>query len=114
GDVPRGAFLSSGIDSSSIAALMRRREEVNTYSVGCAGGRHDELAPARETASLLGTRHREKLITPEEFWSELPRILRCLGEPVADPAAIALFFAARLAAEEVKVILSGEGADEAF
>lgn len=113
-DVPRGAFLSSGIDSSNIVALLNRLETVNTYSVGCAGGRYDELPEARETAAFLGTRHREVRVGAQEFWANLPRIVWCQDEPVADPAAIALYFVARLAAEDVKVVLSGEGADEVF
>ncbi len=109
-----GAFLSSGIDSSNIAALLSRLGEVNSYSVNCAGGKYDELTPARETAHFLGTRHREALIGPAEFWAKLPHAIWHQDEPVADPAAIALFFAAGLAATEVKAVLSGEGADEAF
>ena len=109
-----GAFLSSGIDSSNIAALLSRLGEVNSYSVDCAGGKYDELTPARETARFLGTRHREALIGAAEFWAELPHAIWHQDEPVADPAAIALFFAAGLAAPEVKAVLSGEGADEVF
>ncbi len=113
-DVPRGAFLSSGIDSSNIVALLNRIEEVSTYSVGCEGGKYDELPQARETAAFLGTRHKEVRISALEFWDHLPKILWFQDEPVADPAAVALYFVAKLAAEEVKVVLSGEGADEVF
>ncbi len=113
-DVPRGAFLSSGIDSSTIVALLNRFEDVSTYSVGCAGGKYDELPPARETAAFLGTRHEERRISAGEYWEQLPKITWYQDEPVADPAAVALYFAARLAAGEVKVVLSGEGADEVF
>jgi asparagine synthase (glutamine-hydrolysing) len=113
-DVPRGAFLSSGIDSSNIVALLNRMENVSTYTVGCAGGKHDELPQARKTAAFLGTRHREIRISANELWDCLPKIVWHQDEPVADPAAAALYFVARLAAEEVKVVLSGEGADEVF
>lgn len=113
-DVPRGAFLSSGVDSSTVAALFSRIEPVQTFSVGCAGGKYDELPRARETAKLLGARHREIQISAAEFWSCLPRIIWRQEEPVADPSAAALYFVARLAAEDVRVVLSGEGADEAF
>lgn len=113
-DVPRGAFLSSGIDSSIIVALLNRIEDVNTYSVGCEGGKYDERPAARKTAAFLGTKHREVSVSAREFWDNLPRIAWCQDEPVADPAAIALYFVARLAAEDVKVVLSGEGADEVF
>ena len=113
-DVPRGAFLSSGIDSSNIVALLNLVEEVRTYSVGCEGGIYDELPPARETAAFLGTRHRDVRISAAEFWDTLPGILWFQDEPVADPAAVALYFVARLASNDVKVVLSGEGADEVF
>ncbi len=109
-----GAFLSSGIDSSNIAALLGTMGHVKSYSVDCAGGIYDELTPARITAGFLGTQHREKQIGAAEFWEALPRALWHQDEPVADPAAIALYFAAGLAAREVKTVLSGEGADEVF
>lgn len=109
-----GAFLSSGVDSSQIAALLSRRGTLRTFSVDCEGSGHDELTPARKTAQLLGTIHREHRISPAEFWSVLPRALWFQDEPVADPAAIALYIAAGLAAAEVKAVLSGEGADEVF
>jgi len=113
-DVPRGAFLSSGIDSSNIVALLNRIEIVNTYSVGCEGGKYDELPQARRTAAFLGTRHKEIKVGPKDFWDNLPMITWFQDEPVADPAAIALYFVAKLAASDVKVVLSGEGADEVF
>jgi len=113
-DVPRGAFLSSGIDSSNIVARLNRMENISTYSVGCAGGKYDELPHARKTAAFLGTRHHEIRISANELWDCLPTIIWHQDEPVADPAAAALYFVARLAAEEVKVVLSGEGADEVF
>ena len=109
-----GAFLSSGVDSSNIAALLGTLGHVKSFSVDCAGGKYDELTPARETARLLGTEHREKQISAAEYWEALPRALWHQDEPVADPAAIALYFAAGLAASEVKAVLSGEGADELF
>lgn len=109
-----GAFLSSGVDSSSIAALLSRRGHLHSYSVDCADSKYDELTPARKTAQILGTVHHEHQINPAEFWSVLPRALWIQDEPVADPAAIALYFAAELAAGEVKAVLSGEGADEVF
>jgi asparagine synthase (glutamine-hydrolysing) len=114
-DVPRGAFLSSGVDSTAIVALMREREEVQTFTVGFEGaGAQSELAIARETAQALGTLHRDTLITPGQYWLELPRLVYQQDDPVADPSAIALHFVARLASEYVTVVLSGEGADELF
>lgn len=109
-----GAFLSSGIDSSNIAALLCRTGDIKSFSVDCAGSRYDELTPARNTAQLLGTQHFEKAISAAEFWDILPHALWHQDEPVADPAAIALYFAAALAAQQVKTVLSGEGADEVF
>lgn len=109
-----GALLSSGVDSANLAALLSRRGQAQTFSVDCAGGRYDELTPARETARFLGTLHREAEIGAPEYWEALPRALRQMDEPLADPAAIALYLAAGLAAEEVKTVLSGEGADEVF
>ncbi len=116
GNTPAGCFLSGGVDSGTIAALFGRIETgpPRTFSVGCAGGKYDELPLARETARLLGATHQEITIEAEEFWENLPQILWHQDEPVADPAAAALYFAARLAAAEVRVMLSGEGADEIF
>ncbi|MGI6616392.1 MAG: asparagine synthase (glutamine-hydrolyzing) [Dethiobacteria bacterium] len=113
---PPGAFLSSGVDSSFLTALLSQRGqgEVRSFSVDCAGGSYDELTPARKTAHLLGAAHSEAAIGPHDFWHALPRALWHLDEPLADPAAIALYFAAALASGEVKAVLSGEGADEVF
>ena len=113
--LPLGAFLSSGVDSSLVAALLTvHRGRIPTFSVDCADSRYNELGPARETAAILRSFHRELLIGPEQFWEALPRALWHQDEPVADPSAIALYLACRRAAAEVKVVLSGEGADELF
>jgi len=113
-DVPRGAFLSSGVDSAIIAALARELEPISTFSVGYAEERFSELREARETAAFLETDHCEYIITPEEFLKLLPELVWHFDEPVADPAGISLFFVARLAREKITVVLSGEGADEVF
>ncbi|MFX4303337.1 asparagine synthase (glutamine-hydrolyzing) [Alicyclobacillus tolerans] len=116
-DVPYGAFLSSGVDSSSIVALMKKYDtEVKTFSVGFndASGWYNELASARDTARALGTEHREISVSAAQFAERLPEILQALDEPIADVSACALYFVAELAAEDVKVVLSGEGADELF
>ncbi|HSL93454.1 MAG TPA: asparagine synthase (glutamine-hydrolyzing), partial [Bacillota bacterium] len=113
-EVPRGAFLSSGVDSSVIAALLRRLERLKTFSVGYAEAHYDELSDAAETARLLETEHRELRISGSDFWNALPRIVWHMDEPVADPAACSLYFVAGLAAKEITVVLSGEGADEVF
>jgi len=113
-DVPRGAFLSSGVDSSSIAALLRRHEEVKTFTVGFDVKGYSELEIARRTASKLGTDHHELLVGSRQYLEELPRLVWHQDEPVADPSAVALYFVARLASRHVAVVLSGEGADEFF
>ena len=116
-EVPRGAFLSSGIDSSIIAALLRRMEKLQTFSVGYAEGlydKYDELTDARSTAQYLGTEHSETRVSGSEFWSAVPQIVWHMDEPVADPAACALYFVARRASQDITVVLSGEGADEVF
>ncbi len=113
-DVPRGAFLSSGVDSAIIAALVREIEPVSTFSVGYAESEYSELEEARATAAYLGTEHHEYIIGPEEFLQHLPALIWHFDEPVADPAAISLYFVARMASQKVTVTLSGEGADEVF
>lgn len=112
-DVPRGCFLSSGIDSTAIAACMRRIEPIRTFSVGFMGP-NNETTIARQTAAALGTEHYGKLITTSEFFGALPKAIWHQDEPVADPSAIALYHVAKLASEHVTVVLSGEGADELF
>jgi asparagine synthase (glutamine-hydrolysing) len=113
-DVPWGAFLSGGIDSTVIVALLRELGQVSTFSVGYADTAYSELSEAAETARHLETEHEEYLISPEEFWRHLPRLVWHLDDPVADPAAISLYFVARLARRKITVTLSGEGADEVF
>lgn len=114
-DVPVGAFLSGGIDSSIIATLMQRirgDKKIKTFTVGFQS--LSETCEARETAEPLGTEHREIFIGPEEYFKMLPEAVWHFDEPVADPSAIGLYFLAREARKHVKVVLSGEGADELF
>ncbi|RKD23973.1 asparagine synthase (glutamine-hydrolyzing) [Ammoniphilus oxalaticus] len=113
-DVARGSFLSSGIDSSSIVALMRQHEDVKTFTVGFDIPGYSELDIARETAQFLKSDHYELKITADRYLEELPRLIWHQDEPVADPSAIALYFAAELASQHASVVLSGEGADEFF
>jgi len=113
-DVPWGAFLSGGIDSTVIVALLRELGPVSTFSVGYEDEGYSELTEAAESARFLETDHHQYLIPPGEFWEHLPRLVWHFDEPVADPAAIALYFVARMAKQKITVTLSGEGADEVF
>ncbi|NTZ17897.1 asparagine synthase (glutamine-hydrolyzing) [Paenibacillus sp. JMULE4] len=112
-DVERGCFLSSGIDSTAIAAHMRRIEPIRTFSVGFEGA-NNETVIARQTAQALDTEHYAKIITAQDYFATLPKAVWHQDEPVADPSAIALYHVAQLAREHVTVVLSGEGADELF
>jgi len=111
-DVPVGCFLSSGIDSTAIAALMRQLQPIKTFSVGFEG--NNECSIARLTATELQTQHYEWLISEEEYFNVVNGCIRFQDDPVADPSAIALYLVAKMAAQHVKVVLSGEGADELF
>ncbi len=113
-DVEVGSFLSSGIDSSYIAEAAAVDK---TFTVGFEspdGDRYNEIHFAKEFADTIGVENISKVITPEEYWSTFPTIQYHMDEPLADPAAIALYFVSRLASEHVKVVMSGEGADELF
>ncbi|WP_149453566.1 asparagine synthase (glutamine-hydrolyzing) [Pasteuria penetrans] len=113
-DVSYGSFLSSGIDSACIAALLRCYGPLHTFSVGFSVPTANELEPARQIANFLGTEHHEMIITSQDFMENLSRLSWYFDEPVADPAAIPLYFVAQMARRYVKVTLSGEGADELF
>ncbi|AYK07231.1 asparagine synthase (glutamine-hydrolyzing) [Brevibacillus laterosporus] len=113
-EVSRGAFLSSGVDSSSIVGMLRKFEPVKTFSIGSDIPGYSELDYARRTAEYLGTEHHEVTMNAERYLQELPRLIWHQDEPVADPSAILLYFVAEMASEHVTVVLSGEGADEFF
>ncbi|SDJ31226.1 asparagine synthase (glutamine-hydrolyzing) [Natribacillus halophilus] len=114
-DVPVGAFLSGGIDSTSIVALAKKHNpDLTTFTVGFEREGYSEIDLAQETADQLGVKNIQKVITPEELIQELPNIIWHMDEPVADPAAIPNYFVAKEARKHVKVVLSGEGADELF
>ncbi|MCL1631100.1 asparagine synthase (glutamine-hydrolyzing) [Sporolactobacillus sp. CPB3-1] len=114
-DVPVGAFLSSGIDSTSIVALAKRfNEHIKTFTVGFASKGYNEIDVARDSAEKLGVENDALEITPEMCMEEMPRIIWHMDNPVADPAAIPNYFVAREARKQVKVVLSGEGSDELF
>ncbi len=113
-DVEVGSFLSSGIDSSYIAEAA---EVDKTFTVGFEspdGDRYNEIHFAKDFAKTINVENIEKVITPEEYWSNFPLIQYHMDEPLADPAAIALYFVSQLASRYVKVVMSGEGADELF
>jgi len=114
-DVPVGAFLSSGIDSTSIVALAKRfNEKIKTFTVGFASKGYNEIDIARDSAEKLGVENYALEISPEMCMKEMPKIVWHLDNPLADPAAIPNYFVAREARKHVKVVLSGEGADELF
>ena len=113
-DVPLGMFLSGGIDSASITAMMSTlvSEPIKTFSVAFAEREANELAYARLVASRYKTDHHEIVVTPDQFFGALPSLVWHEDEPIAHPSSIALNFVSRLAAERVKVVLTGEGSDE--
>jgi asparagine synthase (glutamine-hydrolysing) len=113
-DVPLGMFLSGGIDSAAITATMSQLvdEPIKTFSVAFAEREANELSYARLVASRYRTDHHEVVVTPDEFFASLPRLVWHEDEPIAHPSSIALYFVSRLASERVKVVLTGEGSDE--
>ena len=114
-DVTVGAFLSGGIDSTAIAALaIRHNPRLITFTTGFEREGFSEIDVAVASAQAIGARHIAKVVAPDEFVAALPEIVWYLDEPVADPALVPLFFVAREARKHVKVVLSGEGADELF
>ncbi|WP_338785843.1 asparagine synthase (glutamine-hydrolyzing) [Metabacillus sp. FJAT-53654] len=114
-DVPVGAFLSGGIDSSSIVALASKvHPKIKTFTVGFEREGFSEIELAQQTAYELDVENIHYVVKPEELIKELPKIVWHLDEPVADPALVPLYFIAREARKHVKVVLSGEGADELF
>jgi asparagine synthase (glutamine-hydrolysing) len=114
-DVPLGAFLSGGIDSSAVVAAMAQEmtEPVRTFSIGFDSERFDELDHARRVAELFGTEHEELRVRPDAI-SVAPRIARHHGEPFADSSAIPSFYLAEMTRRHVTVALNGDGGDESF
>ena len=110
-DVEVGSFLSSGVDSSFIAA---NSDVDKTFTVGFNNEKYSEIEYAKDLSSKIDTQNISKVITKDEYFKNLPNILYYMDEPLADPSAIALYFVTKLASENVKVSLSGEGADEIF
>jgi asparagine synthase (glutamine-hydrolysing) len=113
-DVPLGVFLSGGVDSSAVAALMTkiRREPVETFSVGYTEQTYSELPFARVVSNHIHSQHHEVLVSEQEFFGALPHLIWHEDEPIAWPSSISLYFVAKLARERVTVVLTGEGADE--
>lgn len=112
-DVEIGALLSSGIDSSYIAALYPNER---TYTVGyeIEDPHYNEISFAKKTSEELGKKHISRVISTEEYWNTVPKTMYYMDEPLADPSAVSLFFLTEMVSKEVKVVFSGEGADEFF
>jgi len=113
-DVPLGMFLSGGIDSSAIAAVMSGMvaDPIKTFSVAFAEREANELAYARLVAKAFKTNHHEVVVSPKDFFTALPRLVWHEDEPIAHPSSVALYFVSQLASQHVKVVLTGEGSDE--
>jgi asparagine synthase (glutamine-hydrolysing) len=114
-DVTVGSFLSGGIDSTVVAALAKRHNpNLLTFTTGFERAGYSEIDVASESAAAIGVEHITKVVSAEEMMDALPLIVWYLDDPVADPALVPLYFIAREARKHVKVVLSGEGADELF
>jgi asparagine synthase (glutamine-hydrolysing) len=113
-DVPLGMFLSGGIDSSAIAAVMSQlvKDRIKTFSVAFAEREANELDFARTVAQAYKTDHHEIVVSPEEFFGALPGLVYQEDEPIAHPSSVPLYFVSALARQHVKVVLTGEGSDE--
>jgi asparagine synthase (glutamine-hydrolysing) len=113
-DVPVGAFLSGGIDSSLVCAIAQKHcsEPIHTFTIGFKGG-GDERDFARAVADHIGSNHHEKLVTPDII-QELPRLVQFLEQPLFDNSILPTFLVSQFARKEVKVVLSGDGGDEPF
>lgn len=113
-DVPFGAFLSGGIDSSAVVGLMSRHsnQPVNTFSVGFAESAYSELRHAKSIADLFHTRHHELTISHDHLMAHLPALVRFRDAPVAEPSDIPIYLLSKEAGKSVKMVLTGEGSDE--
>lgn len=110
-DVEVGSFLSSGVDSSFVAATFKGDK---TFTVGFDYEKYNEIGYAEKLSEKVGIDNYSKIISTDEYWDSLGKIQYHMDEPLADPSAVALYFVSKLASKHVKVVLSGEGADEFF
>src|SRR5579864_1348008 len=115
-DVPLGVFLSGGVDSSAIAALVQQAtvQPVRTFAIGYQEAKFSELSYAVRAARSIGAEHREIAIGIDDFFAALPRLVWHEDEPIAWPSSVSLYFVSKLASAHVKVALTGEGSDELF
>lgn len=113
-DVEVGCFLSGGVDSSYTVCEVSKNNPVKTFTVGYTEEKYSELSNAQEFAKAMNIRNYSKLISADEYFNIVPKVQYYMDEPLPNPSAISLYFLARLASEQVKVVLSGEGADELF
>lgn len=113
-DVEVGCFLSAGVDSSLVAAEAARIMDARTFSIGYVEEKYSELAAAQTLARAIGARNASRTITAADFFDAAPAVQYLMDEPLPNPSAVPLYHLTRFAAEEVKVVMSGEGADELF
>jgi len=115
-DVPLGAFLSGGIDSSLIAALMQKQSmtPIKTYTIGFKDPRYNEAKHAKEISQFLGTDHHEMYIDGQDLLDVLPSLSKIVDEPLADISILPTYLVSKLAVQDVTVVLSGDGGDELF
>jgi asparagine synthase (glutamine-hydrolysing) len=115
-DVPLGALLSGGVDSSLIAAIAAKQldEPLHTFTVGYEENYYSEFSHAREVADHIGSKHHEAVVTPSEFFEALPKLIWHEDEPLKFTSSVALYFLSKLARTYVKTVLTGEGSDELF